>query len=350
MTRGRPPAPVGGPLAAFGAAALLEAAARLTEGCLMLTDPLGRIVWCDEAVTRALGLPAASLIGRRFEDIAHPVPIDRGQPRIAVVGRLQTWVYVADLGVEGDPVLEIAAVPLFERGAAQPSAMLLRAVALRDPAGKRAALGRALDAVHGDVCPVAVAGPDDRIRYANLRWGDLFGTGPGDPIGDPATRPDPDAPASLSVPAPAGRPLAAGERLVIAMDEVAASTIGIAPDRRDEGLRREGERHRQLWADLLAAGMTFGDGADDSPPGAGREAERAVGTEPSNVLSRMTPRQREVVAILAEGATNKEIAQRLRISVSTVKIHLRAIADHLGTTNRIRAAGLAARIMETGGR
>lgn len=344
MNRRAPIARPGGPLAAFSAAAVLEAAGRLTAGFIVLADASGRIVWCDEAVTRAIGLPAASLVGRRFEDFGHAVPIDRGQPGLAMAARPRTWIYMADLGGDADPVLEIVAVPVFEPGAPQPTAMMLRVVALRTASERRTALRPAVEAVHADVCPVAIVGPDDRIRYANLRWTDLFGTGAGDPVGCPWLRLGSDAPAPVTVPAPV-RTAAAGTRLVIAMDDVAGSSLGVSPARRAFILREEGERHRRLWADLAAVGLSFGDlvaVAPASDPGSERPARIAGG----DLLARLTPRQRDVLAVLAEGAANKEIAQRLGISVSTVKIHLRAIADHLGTTNRIRAAGLAARLME----
>jgi DNA-binding CsgD family transcriptional regulator/PAS domain-containing protein len=345
VNRRAPVARPGGPLAAFSAAAVLDAAGRLSAGCIVLTDGLGRIVWCDEGITRSLGLPAAALIGRRFEDLGHAVPVDRGQPRIAMAARPRTWIFRADLGGDVDPMLEIRAVPVFEPGAAEASATMLRVVPLRSAAERRAALRRAVEAVHADVCPVAVVGEDDRIRYANLRWTDLFGTGGGDPVGTSRALLGRDAPDPVTVAGPAGPAAATGERLVIAMDDVAGAALGVAPARRAAILREEGERHRRLWTDLAAVGLAFGD-FDDGPPRPVPVTERRPRGGDADVLSRMTPRQREVLSVLAEGAANKEIAQRLGISVSTVKIHLRAIGDHLGTTNRIRAAGLAARLIE----
>lgn len=52
----------------------------------------------------------------------------------------------------------------------------------------------------------------------------------------------------------------------------------------------------------------------------------------------LTPRESEVCALLAEGLSNTEIAQRLHLSAATVKDHTRAIYLKLGTTNRVRAA------------
>jgi DNA-binding NarL/FixJ family response regulator len=54
--------------------------------------------------------------------------------------------------------------------------------------------------------------------------------------------------------------------------------------------------------------------------------------------SQLTPRQREVLAFVAEGKSNKEIARELKIAEATVKIHVAAIARVLGARNRALAA------------
>ena len=52
----------------------------------------------------------------------------------------------------------------------------------------------------------------------------------------------------------------------------------------------------------------------------------------------LTEREISVVLCLAQGLTNEEIANRLHISVHTVKAHLEAIYDKLGVSNRVQAA------------
>jgi DNA-binding NarL/FixJ family response regulator len=51
----------------------------------------------------------------------------------------------------------------------------------------------------------------------------------------------------------------------------------------------------------------------------------------------LTPREKEVLSILAKGCTNKEIAQTLFISEKTVKSHLNSIFKKLNVTRRLQA-------------
>jgi len=57
----------------------------------------------------------------------------------------------------------------------------------------------------------------------------------------------------------------------------------------------------------------------------------------------LTQREREVLALLAEGASNKLIARRLDISVHTAKFHVAAILQKLGAVNRTDAIAIAMR-------
>ena len=56
---------------------------------------------------------------------------------------------------------------------------------------------------------------------------------------------------------------------------------------------------------------------------------------------KLTPRQREVLALLARGMSNKEIARALRIAEGTTKIHASCVLRVLGARNRTEAAAIA---------
>jgi two-component system nitrate/nitrite response regulator NarL len=53
---------------------------------------------------------------------------------------------------------------------------------------------------------------------------------------------------------------------------------------------------------------------------------------------RLSPREREILAFLAKGASNKEIARRLDLAESTVKIHVQHILRKLNLSSRVQAA------------
>ena len=56
---------------------------------------------------------------------------------------------------------------------------------------------------------------------------------------------------------------------------------------------------------------------------------------------RMTPREREVIDLISEGLSNKSISARLRISVHTVKSHIRNIMEKLALHTRLQLAAWA---------
>ena len=53
---------------------------------------------------------------------------------------------------------------------------------------------------------------------------------------------------------------------------------------------------------------------------------------------KLTPREKEIIAHLARGASNKEVARALGVAESTVKIHVQSILKKLNLTSRVQAA------------
>lgn len=68
-----------------------------------------------------------------------------------------------------------------------------------------------------------------------------------------------------------------------------------------------------------------------------RRASRATPTPPVDAQA-LTSREEEVLALIAEGLTNQEIANRLIVSENTVKYHVQNIYSKLNVTNRTEAA------------
>jgi DNA-binding NarL/FixJ family response regulator len=72
--------------------------------------------------------------------------------------------------------------------------------------------------------------------------------------------------------------------------------------------------------------------------GAGRGA-----ATPTDPLDELTDREREILELVAQGLSNKEIAQRLYLTEKTIKHHMTNILQKLQVRNRVEAAMLAQR-------
>jgi DNA-binding NarL/FixJ family response regulator len=64
--------------------------------------------------------------------------------------------------------------------------------------------------------------------------------------------------------------------------------------------------------------------------------------EPNESVAAMSPRQREVLALLVKGYSNKQIASELSLGEGTVKVHVAALLRNLGVSNRAGAAAAGA--------
>lgn len=88
--------------------------------------------------------------------------------------------------------------------------------------------------------------------------------------------------------------------------------------------------------DVLAAVRSANAGGAPLDPDAARvllESQR--GRQPA---TRLSPREAEVLDLVATGLANKQIARRLGITERTVKAHLTAVFQQLGVTDRTQAA------------
>jgi DNA-binding NarL/FixJ family response regulator len=96
-------------------------------------------------------------------------------------------------------------------------------------------------------------------------------------------------------------------------------------------------------ARLAAAGYRISEGAADT---SARPLGEAAIDPDENEIGRpvhLSPREAEVLTLLADGAPNKVIAHRLGISVHTVQFHVAAILVKLGAANRTDAIATAMR-------
>jgi len=92
----------------------------------------------------------------------------------------------------------------------------------------------------------------------------------------------------------------------------------------------------EIWLDshtTAAVMRQFATGADEipaagAPPSSTRERERSL----------LSQREREIVALVAQGFKNKEMAEKMFISEQTVKNHLHNIFDKLGVSDRLELA------------
>ena len=98
-------------------------------------------------------------------------------------------------------------------------------------------------------------------------------------------------------------------------------------------------------ADRLAAILANVPGLRLAAPGEHADVSVVVpgGSDPSTDIP-LTPRELDVLALIAEGASNKEIARRLAISVHTVKFHIASLLDKLDAQGRAEAVAQGARL------
>lgn len=90
--------------------------------------------------------------------------------------------------------------------------------------------------------------------------------------------------------------------------------------------------------ELVAVVRTVAQGGTRIPSDIAEQLARAVRTPRRD---RLTEREREILALLADGLSNRAAAERLGIAERTVKFHVGEILARLGATNRAQAVAIS---------
>jgi DNA-binding CsgD family transcriptional regulator len=127
----------------------------------------------------------------------------------------------------------------------------------------------------------------------------------------------------------------------------AAGSAGFGPGGREAEEDREGAfpAAAMAGAGRQATGRLFGRASPHAAysPGLAQRLAPEPAVAPSDPFN-LSPREREVLGVLAEGCTNREIAHRLFISERTVAVHVGNILAKLGASGRVEAAMVALRL------
>ncbi|KUN75163.1 response regulator [Streptomyces griseoruber] len=103
-------------------------------------------------------------------------------------------------------------------------------------------------------------------------------------------------------------------------------------------------------ADLVSAVRTVASGQSMLDPATTARLMRSLRTEPADTpsvpaeLSGLSPREKDILALIGEGLTNREIGGKLYLSEKTVKNHISRLLAKLGVQRRVQAAVLASHL------
>ncbi|MEV7203738.1 response regulator transcription factor [Streptomyces griseoluteus] len=102
--------------------------------------------------------------------------------------------------------------------------------------------------------------------------------------------------------------------------------------------------------DLVAAVRTVASGQSMLDPATTARLMRSLRAQPAEVpslppeLAGLSPRERDILALIGDGLTNREIGKKLFLSEKTVKNHISRLLAKLGVQRRVQAAVLASHL------
>lgn len=105
--------------------------------------------------------------------------------------------------------------------------------------------------------------------------------------------------------------------------------------------------------DLISAVRTVASGQSMLDPATTARLMRSLRAEPEEApavspeLASLSPRERDILALIGDGLTNREIGKKLYLSEKTVKNHISRLLAKLGVQRRVQAAVLASQLDQT---
>jgi DNA-binding NarL/FixJ family response regulator len=103
-------------------------------------------------------------------------------------------------------------------------------------------------------------------------------------------------------------------------------------------------------SDLVAAVRTVASGQSMLDPTTTARLMRSLRADPTETpalapeLASLSPRERDILALIGDGLTNREIGKKLYLSEKTVKNHISRLLAKLGVQRRVQAAVLASQL------
>ncbi|KUL20754.1 response regulator [Streptomyces regalis] len=107
-------------------------------------------------------------------------------------------------------------------------------------------------------------------------------------------------------------------------------------------------------SDLVSAVRTVASGQSMLDPATTARLMRSLRADPAETpalapeLAGLSPRERDILALIGDGLTNREIGKKLYLSEKTVKNHISRLLAKLGVQRRVQAAVLASQLEQPG--